>query len=404
MSSPAASGPPVTIVSWRKKGEDRSVGWRSENGASPPRDIVVIHDDIAADKALRMTRRGTGLLWRGDFHNARQLMRALDRRLQKRASRAPQSSDPGEVFLANRKARAQRAKILGKILISLEQDHTVRLRRAPDVRDACTHAYGPPTVNGNDSTGRETLVSLPELLGVISAYEWHLGGIEVAALEARIHPAYGVFAPTRDEYLDLVADAPWPQGVDQPVIWDIGTGTGVLAAVLARRGAREVVASDINPRAVQCARDNMGRLGLADRVDVVEADLWPYDDDEVVDDSRRADVVVCNPPWIPGRPTSALEQGIYDPGSDVLNRFLDGLVQHLTPQGEGWLILSDLAEQLGLRTRDDLLDRIADAGLTVIGTHETTPRHPRAADGADPLHAARSRERTILWRLAARTS
>jgi methylase of polypeptide subunit release factors len=163
------------------------------------------------------------------------------------------------------------------------------------------------------------------------------------------------------------------------------------------------VASDINPRAVQCARDNVGRLGLAGRVDVVEADLWPYDDDEV-GDSGRADVVVCNPPWIPGRPTSALEQGIYDPGSDVLGRFLDGLVQHLTPQGEGWLILSDLAEQLGLRTRDELLHRIADAGLTVIGTHETTPRHPRAADGADPLHAARSRERTILWRLAARTS
>jgi methylase of polypeptide subunit release factors len=392
----------VTTVSWREKGEDRTAGWRSENGASPPRDIVVIHDDIAADKALRMIRRGTGLLWRGDFHNARQLMRALDRRLQKRASRAPQSSDPGEVFLANRKARAQRAETLGKILIPLEQDYSVRLRRAPDVRNACTHAYGPPTHNGNDSTGRETLVSLPELLGVISAYEWHLGGIEVAALGARIHPAYGVFAPTRDEYIDLVADASWPQGVEDPIVWDIGTGTGVLAAVLARRGAREVVASDINPRAVQCARGNVGRLGLTDRVDVVEADLWPYDDDEVVGETRRADVVVCNPPWIPGRPTSALERGIYDPGSDVLNRFLDGLVQHLTPQGEGWLILSDLAEQLGLRTRDELLHRIADAGLTVTGTHETTPRHSRASDTGDPLHAARSKERTILWRVGAR--
>ena len=402
MSAPAAPGSPVTTVSWREKGEDRTAGWRSENGASPPRDIVVIHDDIAADKALRMIRRGTGLLWRGDFHNARQLMRALDRRLQKRASRAPQSSDPGEVFLANRKARAQRAETLGKILIPLEQDYSVRLRRAPDMRDACAHAYGPPSDNGNDSTGRETLVSLPELLGVISAYEWHLGGIEVAALGARIHPAYGVFAPTRDEYLDLVAGAPWPQGVEDPIVWDIGTGTGVLAAVLARRGAREVVASDINPRAVQCARGNVGRLGLTDRVDVVEADLWPYDDDEVVDDSRRADVVLCNPPWIPGRPTSALEQGIYDPGSDVLGRFLDGLAQHLTPQGEGWLILSDLAEHLGLRTCDELLTRIADAGLTVIGTHETTPRHSRASDTGDPLHAARSKERTILWRVGAR--
>ena len=390
----------MTTVSWSENGAPRTARWRSENGAPAPRDLVVITDDISADKALRLIRSGTGLLWRGDFHNARQLLRAIDRRLQKRASRTPPGADPGEVFLANRRARAHRAAILGKILIPLEPDHSIRLRRAPDARDACAHAYGPEGVGGDDDVGGvggETLVSLPELLGVISAYEWHRTGIEVAALGARIHPAHGVFAPTRDEYIDLVADAPWPRGVDQPVVWDIGTGTGVLAAVLARRGAREVVATDINPRAVRCAAENLDRLGLADRARVAEADLWPAD-------GGRADVVVCNPPWIPGRPTSALERGIYDPGSGVLNRFLGELAEHLTPRGEGWLILSDLAELIGLRAPDELSDWIAGAGLVVVGTHETTPRHPRAADDADPLHAARSRERTVLWRLSAGAS
>ncbi|MBB1023375.1 MULTISPECIES: methyltransferase [unclassified Dietzia] len=402
----------MTTFRWNESGTQRIGFWRSENAAPAPSGIVVITDDIAADKALRIAQRGSSLLWRGDFQNARQLMRALDRRLEKRASRAPQSTDPGEVFLANRKARAERAAILGKILIPLQPDYSISLRRAPDAREACAHAYGQPVDQpaevSSDSVGEETLVSLPELLGVISAYEWHRKGIEVGALGARIHPAHGVFAPTRDEYIDLVADASWPQGIDHPVVWDIGTGTGVLAAVLARRGAREVVATDINPRAVQCARDNVDRLGLAGRVTVVQADLWPDVHDEADDgeagddearDTARADVVVCNPPWIPGRPTSALEQGIYDPDSDVLHRFLSGLADHLTPQGEGWLILSDLAEHLGLRTRDDLLSRIDAAGLTVVGTSETTPRHPRAADSADPLHAARSKERTILWRL-----
>ena len=395
----------TTTVTWTENDSQRTAFWRSENTAPAPTGIVVITDDISADKALRIAQRGSSLLWRGDFQNARQLMRALDRRLEKRASRSPQSTDPGEVFLANRKARAQRAAILGKILIPLEPDYTVRLRRAPDAREACAHAYGQPVDQPADessiSVGEESLVSLPELLGVISAYEWHRKGIEVGALGARIHPAHGVFAPTRDEYIDLVAGAPWPQGIDRPVVWDIGTGTGVLAAVLARRGAREVVATDINPRAVQCAQDNVNRLGLADRVAVIQADLWPYDDDEA-GVSGRADVVVCNPPWIPGHPTSALEQGIYDPDSDVLHRFLTGLADRLTPQGEGWLILSDLAEHLGLRTREDLLGRIDAAGLTVVGTSETTPRHSRAGDSADPLHAARSKERTILWRVGAR--
>lgn len=385
----------ITTVSWRENGTDRTAGWRSENGAPPPRDLVTITDDIAADKALRMLRSGTGLLWRGDFHNARQLLRALDRRLAKRASRAPRPAEPGELFLANRKARAQRATILGGILLPLGSDYSLAPRRAPDVRAACAHAYGPPDDPRQEGgAGEETLVSLPEILGVISAYEWHQRGIEIPALGARVHPAYGVFAPTRDEYVDLVAAAPWPPGIERPVVWDIGTGTGVLAAVLARRGARQVVATDINPRAVTCAQDNIARLGLSDRVRIEEADLWPAG-------GGRADVVACNPPWIPGRPTSDLERGIYDPGSDVLHRFLDGLADHLTPQGEGWLVLSDLADLLGLRSRDALLERIGAAGLTVTGTHETAPRHPRATDHADPLHAVRSQERTILWRLAA---
>lgn len=239
------------------------------------------------------------------------------------------------------------------------------------------------------------LVSLPELLGVIGAYEWHRKGIDVAALGARIYPAYGVFAPTRDEYIDLVAHAPLPHGIDHPVVFDIGTGTGVLAAVLARRGAREVLATDINPRAVQCARENMRRLGLTDRVRVTEADLWPGS-------QQCADLIVCNPPWLPGCPTSPLELGIYDPASDVLDRFLGSLANHLTPHGQGWLILSDLAEHIGLRTRDELLARICDAGLEVTARHETAPRHGRITDCTDLLHAARARERTVLWRLTTR--
>ena len=172
--------------------------------------------------------------------------------------------------------------------------------------------------------------------------------------------------------------------------FDLGTGTGVLAAVLLRRGVERVVATDINPRAVACAQENLDRLGLASSAEVVEADLFP---------SGRADLIVCNPPWLPARPTSALEAGIYDPGSDVLHRFIDGLAAYLNPAGEGWLILSDLAEHLGLRTREALLERITAAGLRVHDRHDTTPRHPRASDTTDELHKARGAEVTSLWRL-----
>ncbi|MCW2289129.1 methyltransferase family protein [Leucobacter luti] len=425
----------MSSVSWIENGVTHSAQWHSENGTPAPTRIVVIGDETATNTALRLAKPSTALLWRGDFQNARNLMRAMDRRLQKRPDRTPPSSDLGALFRAHRKARADRATILGKILIALEPDYSIQLRRAPDVRDACAHAYGPheaalphradesgtarstggsdpaphlgdPSDTGAPSDTRThsrtgdpgggggvTLVSLAELIGVLGAYQWHMTGIEVPALGARLIPAYGVFAPTRDEYLDLVAQAPFPAGAERPVVFDIGTGTGVLAAMLAQRGAASVIATDINQRAVACASENMRQLGLADQVEVVAADLWP-------ESAQLADVIVCNPPWLPGTPTSDLELGIYDPSSDVLHRFLAGLAQRLTPGGEGWLILSDLAELLGLRSREELLTHISSAGLHVVGRLETAPRHSRAADAADPLHEARSRERTVLWRLA----
>ncbi|TAH51231.1 MAG: class I SAM-dependent methyltransferase, partial [Betaproteobacteria bacterium] len=259
-------------------------------------------------------------------------------------------------------------------------DFGIPLRRAPDARAACAEVW--------ESDGQPCVASLRELLGLIGAHEWRRKGVEVPALGGRIHPWYGVFSPVRGEYVDLVAAAPLPCEV---LAFDIGTGSGVLAAMLARRGVARVVATDQDERALACARANLTQLGLLDGVELVQTDLFP---------EGRAPLVVCNPPWLPARPTSPVERAVYDPDSRMLRGFLAGLAAHLTAGGEGWLILSDLAEHLGLRTRDTLLDWIAQAGLRVLARLDARPRHPRASDETDPLHAARVRELTSLWRLA----
>jgi methylase of polypeptide subunit release factors len=84
--------------------------------------------------------------------------------------------------------------------------------------------------------------------------------------------------------------------------------------------------------------------------------------------------VVCNPPWLPARASSPIERAVYDEGSRMLKGFLAGLASHLSPGGEGWLILSDLAEHLGLRSRAELMTWIAEAGLTVLGKLDTRAR------------------------------
>jgi methylase of polypeptide subunit release factors len=252
------------------------------------------------------------------------------------------------------------------------------------VAEACLEAYGPP--------GAPFVASLRELLGLIGAHEWRRKGVFIPALDERIHPWYGVFSPVRGEYVELVAQAPLPAsaGPMPDVAFDIGAGTGVLSAVLAHRGVKKVVATDMDERALGCARANIERLGLQGQVEVVRADLFP---------EGRAALAVCNPPWLPGKPSSAIEYAIYDPDSRMLRGFLAGLREHLLEDGEGWLILSDLAEHLGLRSREQLLGWISDAGLAVAGRHDIRPTHPKASDADDPLAAARMVEVTSLWRL-----
>ena len=193
--------------------------------------------------------------------------------------------------------------------------------------------------------------------------------------------------------MGLVAQAPLPATQQANfVAFDIGTGTGVLSAVLARRGIARIVATDQDPRALACARDNLQTLKVSAQVQVVQANLFP---------EGQASLVVCNPPWLPARPSAPIEYAVYDEGSRMLLGFLDGLAAHLVPGGEGWLILSDLAEHLGLRTRAELLAAIERAGLKVLGRLDARPLHPKALDASDALHAARAAEVTSLWRLAA---
>lgn len=381
------------MISWSDSGQAHEALWRSESGATAPRRVVVADDTLSADTAYRLACEGTGLLWQGDFQNARMLLQALmrrvDRKPPKAAAKAAQKmaeATAAEAFHLHRQAQAQRARVLSSLLIALEGDYAIDLRRAPDLRQACTEAWGA-------ATGERSVASLRELLGLVGAHEWRKKGVEVPALGAapnnRIHPYYGVFSPVRGEYVDLVAAAALPS---KALAFDIGVGTGVLSALLVRRGVQRVVATENEPRALACARDNLQRLGVLPQVELQSVDLFP---------AGRAPLVVCNPPWVPARPSSPIEHAVYDEGSRMLRGFLAGLAAHLEPAGEGWLILSDLAEHLGLRSREQLLGWIAEAGLKVLGREDIRPHHAKAADAGDALHAARAAEVTSLWRLAA---
>ena len=390
-STPISVNP--TLRAWQENGHNCQDPWRSERGAPAPKKVVLADDTLSADSAYRLACAGTGMLWRGDFQNARLLLQALARRCDapKKVRRASKTNPevthtPEEIFHLHRQAQSQRARTLSMILIQVNPDRQISLRRAPDWRDAMKEAWGPANTTG-------CVTSLRELLGLVGAHEWHQKGMEISALGVapnnRIHPSYGVFSPVRGEYIQLVAEAPLPS---KALAFDIGVGTGVLSAVLAKRGVQKVVGTDLDPRALACAKENIQRLGLGAKVELLQTNLFP---------EGKAPLIVCNPPWLPARASSPIERAIYDENSDMLKGFLAGLAAHLTPQGEGWLLLSDLAEHLGLRTRTELEAWMVSGGLKVIDKLDTKAEHKKVQDQSDPLHAARAAEVTSLWRLGA---
>ncbi len=377
-------------VQWQDNEITRNARWLSESNQAPPARIVLVDDKTTADEAYRFACEGTSMLWQGDFHNARQLLQAMARRIerteQRKISKAAKSAKPTaeplvipNLFHQQRQAQAQRSRVLSRLLLELDAGYISRLRRAPEFSAACTAAFG--------ELDESCLISFRDLQGALGAAQWREKGVAITGLDLSIFPHYGVFAPTRHEYVQLMLDAPLPTQHD--MAFDIGTGTGLLAIILAQRGVQQVIATDLNPRALACATENIERLGLS-AVHIQQVDLFPTQ-------QPLANLIVCNPPWLPAKPSSPLEYAVYDANSAMLRGFLQGVTAHLAEQGEVWLILSDLAEHLQLRTREDVLGWFAEAGLEVKYRLDTQPKHGRSQDSTDPLFAARSAEVTSLW-------
>jgi release factor glutamine methyltransferase len=138
---------------------------------------------------------------------------------------------------------------------------------------------------------------------------------------------------------------------DEPRIIDIGTGSGAIGVVLAREiPAARVVATDISSGALEVARRNAIRHGVADRVEFIRGDLCATA-------SGTFDIIVSNPPYIPDEAYPLLPEGIraFEPrqaliagpdGIDFHRRIIREGAHRL--KGGGWIFLEIGEGQRGL--------------------------------------------------------
>ena len=177
----------------------------------------------------------------------------------------------------------------------------------------------------------------------------------VTGLEVRPPRSADVLVPREEtELLGRNAVAILRDHPGAMTVIDMCCGSGNLAlGIAAEVPEARVFGADLTDSTVALARRNVERLSLGARVLIRQGDLFAALDGEGLEGT--VDMIVCNPPWVPAKPTSAVEHAVYDPGSRMLRGFLSGLAPALLPGGEGWLVLSDIAEHLGLRTREELL-------------------------------------------------
>ncbi|MBL8723669.1 MAG: class I SAM-dependent methyltransferase [Planctomycetes bacterium] len=169
-----------------------------------------------------------------------------------------------------------------------------------------------------------------------SAWEWYANGVHFPVLGYRLHPFYGAYIPARMEHLELFGT--WLakyQGARHRAI-DVGTGSGVLALQMAKAGFQQVLATDINPNAIESVARQLRRLKVTPPIELQNTDLLGADRGPI-------DLIVSNPPWMKGEVGRTLDLAMYFQDG-FFERFFDQSLQRIAPGGRVVLVFSNIIE------------------------------------------------------------
>ncbi len=185
------------------------------------------------------------------------------------------------------------------------------------------------------------------------------------SINLKLHPQ--VYEPAEDTFL-LAENLAVREG---DVALDIGTGTGLIALLMARK-AKFVLGVDVNPIAVELAGKN-ARLNGIKNVEFRPSDLF-----ENVE--GRFDIITFNTPYLPGKPEEQIDLALVggETGREVLDRFIDGVRDHLKTGGRVQIVQSSITgigetlrrlEKAGLKAKIIAKKHIFFEDIVLINAH-----------------------------------
>lgn len=148
-------------------------------------------------------------------------------------------------------------------------------------------------------------------------------------LKIKLHPQ--VYEPAEDTFL-LAENLKVKEG---DVALDVGTGTGIIALLMAKK-AKFVLGVDINPIAVELAKEN-ARLNGITNVEFRQSDLFENVEGEF-------DIITFNAPYLPGEPEEPIDLALVggESGREVLDRFLEEFPNYLKENGVVQIVQSSI--------------------------------------------------------------
>tara|TARA_R110002073_G_scaffold4213_1_gene27930 strand:- start:69608 stop:70672 length:1065 start_codon:yes stop_codon:yes gene_type:complete len=287
---------------------------------------------------------------------------------------------PNSSFQEQRAYRTAYFKLSNLILIEIV-DHQLAVKKAPSI--GWLEKLYPET--------SDFFLSLPQVQGLNSAWQWYQNGISIPVLRNKIHPYYGTYFPTRFDHLKLFDN--WLKRYEGPkkTAIDVGIGSGVLAFQMIKYGFQKVFGTDTNPNAIVGLTEFMGDTKLSRKIELDFGHLFGKWE-------KQTELIVFNPPWLPApHQLENLDEAIYY-NENLFPDFFAAAKKRLLPEGKLVILFSNLAQITGVKKEHPIEMELAKNGrFQLKNCYKKTVK--KASDKTKRDQHWRTSEIIELWEL-----
>ncbi|MEE2960669.1 MAG: methyltransferase [Myxococcota bacterium] len=340
-----------------------------------------ILDDLEVVPVKRITDRawavealleGEYLLVDDFYSTGLDILAALKNRLKK--------VQKGLSYQGERAFRSQYQEVSQRLLVCIE-NRKLALSKAPTI-GWIERLYPELT---------DFLLPFPQVQGLNSSWQWYCNGIQLPILQDPIHPYFGTYFPTRFDHLDLFSH--WLKQYRGPrkTAVDVGTGCGVLALHLLQQGFETAYATDINPNAILSVEGERSTRKLEARLSLENVDLMGRYE-------GTTDLIIFNPPWLPGPTHSQLDKAIYYDEA-LFERFFTAARKHLTPESRLVFLFSNLLKSADTRASHPIEAELGEGSRFRLVERLERKVRP-GSKKTRRSNKTRENERVELWSLA----